>query len=242
MTLSPATLARLERAVQSKPTYTPNSATSDILHSKSMIEFIAPAAEGKSSMMLLIEKIDKDFSFVTGFTTRQHESRDPDGIYQYFNSDEEMSYLLDRIEAGSVTQYVQHPTTKYLYGSLPEDYRSEYNMLDVLYSAVEGLETLPFKKIIKIALVSRGSEWIARLLERYPEPSEERTKRINEALQCLSWTLEQPKTSLLWVENKSGDMDATAKHIIDLIKTDSPSEDFSHLAQEMYDEAMKVAR
>ena len=241
MTLSPNTQARFDAAVAHRPSYAPNRETVSVLKSKAIVAFIAPAAEGKSSMMLLIETLHKDFSFVTGFTTRNYETRDPDGLYAYFNSDEEMNRLLDRIEAGSVTQYVQHPTTKQLYGSFPEDYHSDYNMLDVLSGAVAGLDSLPFKKIIKIALVSRGSEWIARLLARYPEVSEERTKRVNEALQCLRWTLDQPKDSLLWIENKDGGLEEAAKKVIDLIENNQPSDDLSHFAQEMYDEALKVS-
>ncbi|MDB5162175.1 MAG: hypothetical protein JWM52_683 [Candidatus Saccharibacteria bacterium] len=239
--MTPDTQNRFDKAVQLKPDYQPNAETKAILQSKTILEIIAPAAEGKSSIMLMIEHTNKKFSFVNGFTTRKKEARDPEHLYKYVNSEEELNELFDRIEQGSLVQYIQHPTTKQLYGSFPEDYENDYSMLDVLSSAVAFFEVLPFKRKIKIALVSKGNEWIKRLLARYPEPNEERTKRVNEALQSLGWVLEQPKDSLVWIENKAGDMDYAVNRIIDLIENDQPSEDLSYLAQEMYDEARKVA-
>ncbi len=239
--MTPETQARFDTVVALKPEYQPNAETKTVLGSKTIIEVIAPAAEGKSSIMLMIEHTNKRFSFVNGFTTRKKEARDPEHLYKYINSDEDLNDLFDRIEEGSIVQYIQHPTTKQLYGSFPEDYENDYSMLDVLSSAVAFFEVLPFKKKIKIALVSKGDEWIKRLLSRYPEPSEERTKRVNEALQSLSWVLEQPKDSLVWIENKAGDMDHAVNRIIELVENDQPSEDLSYLAQQMYDEAKKVA-
>ncbi|MEO6110062.1 MAG: hypothetical protein ABIP50_03575 [Candidatus Saccharimonadales bacterium] len=241
MILNPETLTRFNNAANGQPLYAPNEATNAIIEPKTIVEFVAPAAEGKSALIREVDLLHSEFSVVTGFTTRPEEARDTGGRYTYFNTDEELNTLLGRIEKGSVVQYVQHPTTGQFYGSFPEDYHTKFNMLDVLSNTVNDLDRLAFKSIFKIAVVSHGEEWINRFLERYPDGSEERTKRVTEAIQSLEWVQNQPKNSLSWLHNRDGYIRGAAHIAISIVKTDRATPDLTHLAAEMYDEAMKVA-
>ena len=205
------------------------------------IELIAPAGEGKSAIMDATTQVNPEYSLATSFTTRNREARDIPGAYRYFTTDEEITGLLDRIDDQAVLQYVVHPTTHKLYGSMSEDYRTNFVMLDTLFNNVDELDKLPFKAIYKIAVVSHGDEWAARFLDRYPTASEERTKRIGEAILCLEWILAQDPNVLFWLQNRPNQVTDAAHDLILMTKTAMPSQNLRVLAEEMHAEAEKIA-
>jgi len=232
--LSQATLARLDHIRDVAPSYMPNDETLQKLTGTVLIELIAPAAEGKSRIMDEVAALDPDFSYVTGLTTRSPEARDVAGRYRYFNSDQEINELADSVDKRELVQYVTHPTTKHIYGSSPEDYRTVYCLLDTLYSAVADLDEIPFKAIFKIAIVSDGKEWMARFLERYPEANEERAKRLKEAKQCLEWQLQQDPQSIIWIENKMGEADQAARELVSIARGETKPRGGRAMAESMY--------
>ncbi|MFZ2126336.1 MAG: hypothetical protein WAV04_02385 [Candidatus Microsaccharimonas sp.] len=241
MKLSPSTLQRLETLSKSEKVYVPNSNAQAAIHNRYLIELIGPAAGGKSTIMGHAQAKDTDFSYVTGFTTRGPEPRDVPGRYYYYNTDEEVNTLIDHIEKGDVLQYVTHPTSGQLYGSFPSDYKTSYNMLDTLFNTVAELDRLPFKGVLKIAIVSRGNSWADLFLERYPKPSQERTKRINEAVLCLNWMINEAPDDMIWLENPWGTAELAADNLISLIKGSKKTEDLRPLAVEMLERAKGIA-
>lgn len=232
--LTQETLARLDTIRAGAQSYSPSDETLQKLTSSILVELIAPAAEGKSRIMDEVAALDSDFSYVTGLTTRPPEERDVPGRYRYFNSDQEINELADSVDRRELVQYVTHPTTKHIYGSSPEDYRTAYCLLDTLYSAVADLDEIPFKAIFKIAIVSDGAEWMARFLERYPDTNEERAKRLKEAKQCLEWQLHQDPQSIIWIENKKGEASNAAQELVSIVRGKRNARGGRVLAESMY--------
>ena len=241
MLLTPETQQRIDQAIKAADLYMPNAATNAQLQTHSLIELIAPAAESKSTIMDEAAALDPDLSYVSGFTTRTHEDRDVPGRYAYFTSEEEINGLLDRIDQRSVAQYAGHPTTGKLYGSFPEDYHTDFALLDALFNSVDDLDRLAFKSIFKVAVVSRGNEWEERFVARYPESSNERMKRAHEAILCLEWIIAQDANKIIWLENTAGHATKAAKQLIAMTKYGQPSESLRPLAEEMLEKAKKIA-
>jgi hypothetical protein len=241
MKLLPQTIQRFEAVAQSDGSYTPSAATTVLICDRYLVELIGPAAGGKSTIMGLAQEKDPEFSYVSGFTTRGPESRDVPGRYRYYNTDEEINTLIDQIDNGEVLQYVTHPTTGQLYGSFPADYHSTYNMLDTLFNTTSELDKLKFKGILKIAIVSRGNVWGDLFLARYPQASPERTKRINEAILCLKWVINDAPADMLWLENSWGSAELAAENLIKLARGTKKSEDLRALAIEMLQRAESIA-
>jgi hypothetical protein len=241
MNLSPVTLQRLQTASDTSSMYAPSVSTTALIANRYLVELIGPAAGGKSTIMSYAQQQNSEFSYVTGFTTRGPEPRDVPGRYRYYNTDDEVNELLDHVEKGEVLQYVVHPTSGQFYGSFPADYNSSYNMLDTLFNTVDELDKLPFKKVLKFAIVSRGSTWTDLFLERYPKPSAERTKRINEAILCLKWMINDAPADILWLENSWGTAELAADNLIQIAHGVKQPENLRELAIEMLQRAESIA-
>lgn len=237
---SPELIAHMNRLGARIGDYEQNQEVGRMTATFELVAFIAPAAEGKSTIMEAAALTDQDFGYVTGFTTRLPEARDVPGRYRYYNSDEEIAELLADIEAGRVVQYDQHPTTGQLYGSHPSDYAHRFAMLDALYTSLPQIERSGFGRVHKLMIVSRGSEWVNRFMARYPEASPERDKRAREGIDCLEWALEQPVGSLAWIENNDGEVNTAAQEVIAIVKNSQRSRQLQLLAKEMIDEIKKA--
>lgn len=224
---------RLDTIIKGTQDYQPNSDVSLSILSRSLVEVIAPACEGKSTVMNKVVEMDTDFGYVRSWTTRNQEPRDEGSYYTFYNTATELESLFDRIDKREAVQYTAHPTTGKLYGTSPEGYPAEYNLLDTLASSVDDLDKLAFKSIYKVALVSKGSERRRRFLTRYPEESPERTKRLKEAALCLAWVLEQPEENLIWIENGKSDVEKAARDIRNAVKFSTPMPSLRNLAEDM---------
>lgn len=219
MNISPEITERLETARLTQETYTPGENVARELGSRSLWMFVAPAAEGKSYIMNTLARLDSRIQPAGGFTTRPREERDgPDTRYRFIpHDDENLAQLLDDIDNKEVAQYIVHPTTGYVYGTYPHDYTSEFSTLDALSGAVKNLRTLPFRDTRTIGIVSRSEDWQAHFLERYPEQSSERTKRLIEARTSLEWLDNQPDGDVTWLFNDYDDADERGRELIDRI-------------------------
>lgn len=194
------------------------------LHDKTLVMIVGPTAVGKSSLMNQVVALDSEFGRVSGFTTREPRENDEPGLYRYLTS----AAARQLIEQGEVVQFAIHPTTGDIYGTQPQDYPRRFNLLDTLSTVVAGMQSLPFKNVVTISLTTPAAAWRNWLLERYPEPSEERTKRLQEARQSIEWSMAQTSQHF-WLVNHPNELHATANELINVVRngtgqTDTPAE------------------
>jgi len=234
MTLSPNTLARLKRAENQAASYQPNETVAKSIKDKSLVMLVAPTATGKSFLINEIVKQDTDFRVMPIFTTRDPR---PDDDPRYFrilpHAETPLSQLLDDIDAKQVVQYAVHPTTKRIYGTTIEDYPGRFNLLATLSHAVAPLQKLPFASTHILGLVAEPTTWKQWFLTRYPQASDERTKRVKEAVSSLEWLIAHDR-DIHWVVNYPQKAPDIATSIINKVKYNQPQhEPGSHVATEM---------
>lgn len=153
--------------------------------------------------------IDERFTRVKSFTTRAPRANDEPGQYIYLKDDT----LAIKRAGGSIVTEVTSPSTEFTYGTIYDSYKGEYCMLDTLANSVAVYRSRPFRKTIAISLTASPEQWRARLLHRYPEPSTDAIRRIDEAKLSINWSLDDPDT--LWLLNDD-DPQVVAKRLIEL--------------------------
>jgi guanylate kinase len=225
---------RLEQAEAEASSYQPAKNITTSIKDKSLVMLVAPAATGKSFVINEIVKQADDFHAMPIFTTRNPR---PDDDPRYFriipHTEKRLSKLLDDIEARQVVQYVVHPTTKRVYGTTVEDYPGKFNLLATLSGAVSSLQNLPFASTHVIGLTAEPAVWKRWFLTRYPEASEERGKRLKEAILSLEWLIEHHK-AVHWTINRPNAASTVATSIINAVEYNQPpSEDGRQAAKEM---------
>jgi guanylate kinase len=208
---------RLDEAKANEAAYRPNDAVRQKLAEKTFVMFVAPVAVGKSFLMNYVADAEPLFSRVPVFTTREPRKDDEPGMFRHVPHDStHLDKLLGQIERGEVVQYIVHPTTGNIYGSMPEDYASEITMLATLSGTVELLRRLPFKKTVAIGVAASPEVWMQRIDARYPDRGAERKKRLAEARTSLDWLL---STSYVkWVNNTSSDTSAARRSVVNIVK------------------------
>lgn len=213
--LSPAVRQRLEAARQLQAHYRPNDEVCALLADKTLVMCVGPTAIGKSFIMNKAVELDDEFQRVSVFTTREPREDDEPGMFQpLMHDDENVWALLDQMERGELVNFAIHPNTGRIYGTTPEDYSAKYNLLATLSGAVAQLQALPFASTHLIGLGSH--DWRQWMLERYPEDSSERQKRLREAISSLEWLLKTP--GVTWLENPAGQGKQTAQQLINIVK------------------------
>ncbi|HEU5121619.1 MAG TPA: hypothetical protein VFT59_02140 [Candidatus Saccharimonadales bacterium] len=214
-------------------TYRPSQTISHTLGRKNLIMFVAPVACGKTFIMNHIVELDKRFGRVPVFTTREPRADDDMGMFRTLPHDEEhIASILQKVKAGTVVQYAVHPTSERVYGSEIQDYPAEYNMLATLSNVVEQMKQLPFQKVFIVGLVTRPEAWLSWFTKRYPKPNQEKQKRQQEALQSLTWLINNSNI-IIWAENIDNQPTKTAHTIIDAILYNK-REDKRALAEELF--------
>jgi guanylate kinase len=215
--LSGEVQSKLNTARERETQYQPNDIVIDEISHKSLVMFVGPVAVGKSFIMNRVAQLDPDFMRSPIFTTREAREDDEPGMFRVQPHDDiSVNAILEQIEKGKVVQYAVHPTTDRLYGTIPADYPATFNMLPVLSNVVDSLRKLPFKQHFVVGLSTPTTAWVSWLNERYPEPSDERTKRLKEAAQSLEWLLSAE--DVIWALNTPERSDSTAQTIIDIVK------------------------
>jgi hypothetical protein len=220
VTLSPETQARLAKARINQSSYVPSAEVGDYLSDKALVMVIGPAAIGKSFVMNHLVESDKDFARVPVFTTRDARPDDEPGMFEVHpHDDNSVNAILDKIEARQVVQYAIHPTTGRIYGSTTSHYTRPFNLLATLSTVVGPMRHLPFKNTFAIALSTDSEAWKTWFFERYPEASEERTKRLAEATECLEWALSPDQEQIVrWVYNDPKNPAIATTNIINIVK------------------------
>ena len=238
--LSQEAQRRIEKTKALQNNYQPNAEIADQLNEKILIMIVAPAVMGKSAVMKEAEKIAGNFKRVPVFTTRQARADDDTDMFRVHpHSETTIDQILTKIEERSVVQYMVHPTLGTFYGTELQDYPAEYNMLPTISNVVEHLRNLPFKRTITIGLIAEPQTWVRWFNERYPEQTEERSKRTQEAITSLSWLLEQPEDSILWLINNDDKLPETAAQLITISKK---QQEETTEARELAQACLQVAR
>lgn len=221
--LSQEVTERLARASANQAKYQPDPAIAAQIKEKGLIMFVGPAASGKSYLMNHISDSDKAFQRVSVFSTRDPREDDELGMFRFYPHDNDnLTILLDKIEARQVVQYAIHPTSGRIYGSEIEDYKGTFNMLATLSGVVGQLSQLPFSSTHVIGLAIQPDIWQKRFNARYPEASVERTKRLQEAIVSLEWLLEDDQPTITWADNTSTSSDITVQLVINNVKYSKP--------------------
>lgn len=179
---------------------------------------VGPAAIGKTNIIQATAGLDRSFSPVSVFTTRDKRPDDDPDLFSYYkHTDEGVGTLLDRIERGEAVNYAIHPTTGKIYGTVPEDYHSDYNMLATLANGVEQFLQLPFQSKHVISVSAEPAVWSRWFNYRYPK-GEDRRKRLAEAVISLDWLLAPEQRQLVtFVKNEEGKEKVAAQEIIDVV-------------------------
>ena len=230
----------LEQIKQLQAQYAPSSSISTQLQDKSLVMFVAPAATGKTFLMNSVATIDSSFARVPVFTTREPREDDDPGMFRTLPHDEQhLESILAKIRAGELVQYVMHPSGR-LYGTEPQDYPGDHNMLATLSDVVGQLSQLPFKQTLAVVVVTDIDIWESWLDARFPKGSSQRQQRLLEAIHSLEWTLARDPSSLIWANNIPGNAEQTAKYIVDVVLGHKAGNDFSYLAEAMLQRAKEL--
>lgn len=239
--LTKSTLRLLSKAEEHQDEYIPKTeAIFRQLANKAIIMFVGPVAVGKSTIMEKISSINHDYRLVTDFTTREPRTDDDPNKYRHIpHNEENVLNILKQIKNGELVQYMIHPSTGRIYGSTIDDYKSEYNLLDVMAGGVDSIAKLPFKFNRVFGVVAEPDVWINRLDSRYgPETeSDEKIKRLGEAALSLNY-LSQAK-NIDWVNNTNPDIYKTSSDLIYCIENKKKTKDYQCLAQSMKDKLEK---
>lgn len=167
---------------------------------------VAPSAMGKTTIMSAAIELDRDFGYVRSFTTRA--PRASDQFYWYVSKNE--AYELRK--NGKSLTYVEHPTTGDIYGTTLESYEAKYNLLDTLSSSIASYTSLSFAATHIISITTSPKIWREWFRQRYPEPTGEALKRLDEAKLSIQWSLAQTSAHA-WVINDSTPHNAAQKLI-----------------------------
>ncbi len=183
----------------------------ELLQDKTLVMVIGPAAVGKSSLMRAVTGLDSSFGYVHSFTTRPPRKNETSSYTHITESEAQRLH-----EQGGTVTFAKHPTTGNIYGTTSGSYTAKYNLLDTLSSTVTMYKALPFKQTIAISVTTDPEAWTTWLLERYPTASDERTKRLKEAISSIEWSLNQT-TNHSWLVNTPDNLEQTASQLIEMV-------------------------
>ena len=195
---------------------------------------VGPSCIGKSTIMNEVVRLDERFSRVRSFTTRSPRTNDEPGHYFYLTADE----LEVKQANGEVISSVMFPTSGQTYGTLTSSYTSEYCLLDTLANSVEVYRNLPFANTIAVSVTTSAELWQKRFTGRYPKPSDEATKRLEEARLSINWSLNDTKT--LWLVNRDSPKES-ATNLLQIIESGTATRDAAanvHAMLELIDRGM----
>ncbi|PID32892.1 hypothetical protein CR956_00090 [Candidatus Saccharibacteria bacterium] len=196
-----------------EPGYKPSDQTTVHIQDKTLLSFIGAFAVGKTTLINCISAIDDRFTDAVGFTTRPPRGDESDYRFIEHNQDN-IKQIISKVQNGEFVNFSVHPTTGYVYGTEPGDYKSQFCMLATTASSFElSTSKLPFKQVKPITIVVQPELWQGRISARLGQQSD--IKRMIEAKQSLEWCLASDQT--IFIDNSSLDIIKTSKNFIDLI-------------------------
>jgi len=216
MSLSPNTIERLRAARENEHNYRPNADIQREMGSRSLVMVVAPAAMGKTYLMHAIIEADSRFGLSRTVSTRKPREDDDPSMFRLMpHDDENLNYLLDKVEAGSMVQYTTHPSEGTFYGSELQDHPHGHNLLATLSGAVDQLSAVGFGQTTLIGLVAPPTTWQKWFDARYPLGHPKRLGRLDEASKSYHDLLNRPDVS--WVINREGSIDDAVKDVISVV-------------------------
>lgn len=228
MSLSRETISRIDHFRRYEELYQPNDHVKRLIGTRTLHMVVAPAVVGKSSVMNRATTLDTRFGRSTTLSTRQPRADDEPGVFRLVeHTDENIDTLLDKILSGELVQYKFHPTEHTFYGSEVTDHPHEHNMLPTLSGAINQLQQVGFKDTSVIGLVAPPTDWQTRFDQRYPEHHPQRLNRLREAE--ISYNDLLVRTDVRWLVNHEGDVDGTAKKLVDTAASDESAEALAHV-------------
>lgn len=196
-----------------------------MLSEKTLVMLISPSAMGKSTIVHETLARDTRFRRVRSFTTRPPRPNDEPNQFFYF-SDEQLESMRN---AGNIISEVTFPTTGQTYGTIAESYAGDYCVLETLANSVEQYRGLDFARSVAISITADAKTWRQRFLDRYPEPTEDALKRLNEARLSVQWSLSQ-STDHAWLLNNTP-ADTVARKLIEIVVDGTPGDDGAQAAR-----------
>lgn len=183
----------------------------EFLRERDLVPLIGPFAVGKTTLMRAVELVDDDFGRVRSFTTRQRRQGEDDDTYDFLAHDiTTLQRIHGQAMAHSLVQFTVHPTTGNVYGSAVDSYGTPYSMLDTMPSSLPGLESLPFRNIIKVGITTPPEVWESRMAMRLRHgDANDIRNRLTEGIGNITWSLDQGD-NLAWVVNGSQDVSDVA--------------------------------
>jgi guanylate kinase len=210
----------IEAIRTSEKTYQPSLRTVETLKQKTLVMLVGPVAIGKSYLIGQVSAIDPEFKQVSVFTTRDQRPDDDPALFRILpHTNKTLFEIQNKIQQGDLVQFTVHPTTGRIYGTEPQNFSVRYNLLPMLASAIDDRIQKPFARAHILFIVARPEIWKRWLDTRYPVKSEERTKRIQEAIISLKWALaENQPYHITWIENSVENPERTIEDITNIVK------------------------
>lgn len=183
------------------------------LSHKHLIMLVAPSAMGKSSILDEVVHQNPGYSRVRSFTTRARRDIDEPNQYYYFSEEE-----IDAKEAaGEVITRTKPTPAGDTYGTLIESYSTDTCFLDAISYSVEQYRFINFASTTTITLTAPYDEWRTRFIARYPQPSEDAMKHLEEARNSIGWSLGDKQTK--WLIN-DGTIEDVARRLVTINQKD----------------------
>lgn len=206
------TQERLGIIRDTQESYYPNYRVCSEIAKKSLALLVGPSLTGKSTLIDTIAGHNPKFGKVKSFSTRDPRPDDTPETMECIPWEEsEIRRICNVIEAGDGVQYVFHPKTGDIYGTILESYPGRYNLLPALSNSVAPLQKLPFKSLQSIGIVVPRDDFAARIEGRQFASPSDLASRLSEGAISLAWMLDSPDVAIF--NNPDGQLGHTAATI-----------------------------
>lgn len=197
-----------------EPNYLPSEKTAEVIGEKNLIAFVGAFAVGKTTLIETVASLYPDYSEVVSFTTRP--SRGDGDRYRFIDhSEHSLSNLARQAQEGKLTNFTVHPTTGFVYGTEPNDYRTQNCMLATTAKSFESDKMLPFETVKPVVVVAQPLVWLKRIDVR-ATGAEEKLARMGEARISLEWSLEAE--DVIFIDNTSSQIVNTAHTLVRILE------------------------
>ncbi len=216
----------LEKLHDEQPTYKPNEAVLEKLHSVKAVCFVGGACMGKTTLMDALSAYAPEiYGKTRNFTSRpRRDDDDPKRYYYFEHTDEGLRPVIEQITAHELLQYNIDPFSWYVYGSHVDDYPHSHNLCDIWSTSIVGFRQLGFKELHVFSVITEPSAWQARFDARFTPEHPLRLPRLREAAESLRWSLGQTNPDHHWVISHDGQIDEAVQTVDTTLRKQSDTE------------------